>query len=197
MKYDELLNHKSILDCENPKDEEQHGKDIVSMLGKMDSFGKFGAIVKLQPQDKGHAGDKAKYCVVHPEDYYSVIEACDLKNGTDMVIHDGLVGIATYGQNYTMGLKRETHMLETLCSFRFLNEKADFEKLVEMERKQLEKEFYDGTEFLSNVELFGELRGVKRKDLDVLIDEADKKRGEKKGKGHQKGKNSEKDYNQR
>lgn len=188
MKYDELLNHKSILDCENPRDEEQHGKDKVAMLGKMESFGKYGAVVKLQAQDKGHARDKAKYLVVCPEDFQSVVEACDLKNGTDMVIHDGLVGIAVYGQNYTMGLKQETHMLETLCSYRFLNEKADFEKLREMDRKELEREFGEGEEFLSNAKLFEELRGVKRKDLDALIQGAEERRGNK---GKEKAKEKE------
>lgn len=177
MKYDELLNHKSILDCENPRDEEQHGKDKVSMLGKIDAFGKYGAIVKMQPVDKAHKKDKEKFYVVGPEDYYGIVEGCDLKNGTDMVIHNGLFGIAAYGQGYTMGLRKESHMVETLCSYRFLNEKADLEKLEEMEQKELSKEFEKDSNFLNTEEFLWDLRNVKRKDLDALIQAAEEKIG--------------------
>lgn len=197
MKYDELLNHKSYLDCENPRDEEQHGRDKVSMFSKAENFGKYGAIVKIQPVDKAHKKDKATYQVVHPEDYMSVAEGCDIKNGADMVIHDGLFAIAAYGQNYTMGLKKESYMVETLCSFKFLDGNADFEKLDEMSRKELEKEFEEGSHFMDSKDLIWKVRDVKRKDLDTLIQEAEERRqGDNdggKGRGKEKGKDRDKE----
>ena len=107
MKYDELLNHKTILDCENPRDEEQHGKDINAMYAKLGQFGAYGAIVKMQPMDKAHKKDEASFLLVRNDEYADVVQGCDIKNGGDMVVHDGLFGIAVYGGNYTYGLRKE------------------------------------------------------------------------------------------
>ena len=192
MKYDELLNHKSILDCENPKDEEQHGKDVLKMYEKAEGFGKFGAIVKMQPMDKAHKKNKPDYRFVRPEDYMDVVQACDLKNGGDMVVHNGVFGIAVYGQGYTIGLKKEHYLVETLCSFQFLDGKADVEKLEEMGVKELEKAFEKGEGFLGQKDLIKDLRGVKRKDLDALIQDAEERRsGNMGGKGKDKEKGRE------
>ena len=182
MSYDELLNHKSILDCENPKDEEQHGKDKMTMLSKIEAFGKHGAIVKVEPQDKAHKKYKSAYRVVRPEDYVNVVEGCDIKNGVDMVVHGGIFGMAAYGQNYTMGLiNKETHMVESLCSFQFLKEKADFEKFEEMDPKEIAGEFERGENFLKQETLISDLRGVKRKELDALIQAAEERRSGNEG----------------
>jgi len=193
MKYDELLNHKTILDCENPRDEEQHGKDVEKMFGKMGDFGLYGAIVKVEPVDKAHKKKGARYQVVGPDEYGKAEEGCDFKNGSDMVVHNGLVGTAVYGACYTMGtIKKEGHMVETLCSYRFLNEKADLERLEDMDQEELKREFEKGVCFLDTKDFIWDMRSVKRKELDVLIREAEVRCGRKPDGGKGKEKDKEK-----
>lgn len=181
MKYHELLNHKSILECENERDREQHAKDVNSMISKLDDFAKYGAVVKKQQVDKAHANSPAEYQVVSADSLMIAVEGCDIKNGTDFVIHENTLGVVAYGQNYTFKRDKVSHTLETLCSYHFLDESVDFDSVADMKRQELAELYKDESKFLNTDKLLEDLRGVKKKDLDSIIKNAEARLSNNKG----------------
>lgn len=206
MLYQEYLNHKSILDCESEKDIERHNLDVQRMYEILEERGKFGAIVKIEYQNVAHKKKEPAYGLVSADGYFQAIEGLDMKNGGDFVIHNGDIGIAVYGQNYSYNdhsVHHGTqHMVEALATFHFFDSHHK-DKAIELadyldHTNDLEGEGYESLEqaynkpyYLDTENLKQELRGVKRLSLDEQIEMADKEVQDKKSKKRQRRKTKE------
>ena len=201
MKFEVELNHKSIVDCDNEKDILRHNEDCEKIMGKIAHFAKYGVVVKKEYLDDGHKNKVPTYRYFgRHEDIGSgvVEEACDLKNGADFVIQNGLFASIAHGQGYTIGKDPTYHLVETLNSYHFLNEKGmkAVEELEESDSfysgQAIEQIIQDESNLLDTKEVLEEVKGVKRKPIDQLIEEATAKLEEQRGgKGKEKSREKE------
>lgn len=184
MYYDEYLNHKSLLTCEEEKDIEQHNNDCNKMFELLMDYAPHGAIAKISHQDLYHkTHEKDMYKLIDKHGYDDMIQAFDIKNGIDFVIHDDEVGIAVYGQNYLFSGKH--YMNEVLIQFHFLDaKKADIISIQEqlddiysLEKEQtLLRELYEKDIYIQNTDLKTQLRNGSMKPIQEKINDANIKK---------------------
>lgn len=197
MKFDVELNHKTIIDCSDERDMRAHDKDCELILGKIGTFAEHGVLVERRFLDEGH---KEKAPVF---DYFGelsdgiVEEACDLKNGVDFGITDGVFASLAHGQGYTIGESKTYHLVETLNLYHFLSEKGQdaVEKLIDSDEVDFSafKELVEDKSNLKDTkEFFGKMQSYKRGTVDEKIAWAQNVlNGQEKGKEKEKEKGME------
>ena len=184
MYYNEYLNHKPLLTCEDEKDIEQHNKDCDKMFELLMDYAPHGAIAKISHQNLYHkTHEKDMYKLIDKHGYDDMIQAFDIKNGIDFVIHDDEVGIAVYGQNYLFSGKH--YMNEVLIQFHFLDaDKADIhsiqaqlDEIYSLDKEQaLLEDLYQKNIYINNTALKTQLRNGSMKPIQEKIDEANIKK---------------------
>ena len=193
--YDEYLNHKPISACTSKRDIERHDLDNGKMFSLIEEMKASAAIVRVTYLDSAHRGEeKAQY--VPMDKFREHIDGFDQKNGMDFVIHNGHVGLAIYGQNYTDRITGQGGVVEALLSYQFIDDSK-------MDSRNIAKELDEITSeneaqkllgcvskediFLNDSALKENLRNVKRLPLEVQIEKSIKIQKEQQEKRRGKG----------
>ena len=184
MKYDEYLNHKSFLECESEIDIEQHNNACSKMIELLMEYAPLGAVAKCSHQDLYHkTHEKDFYKFINKDGYDNLIQAFDIKNGIDFVIHEDEVGIAVYGQNYLFS--GNYYMNEVLIQFHFLDaDKADInsiqtqlDEIYSLDKEQaLLAKLFEEPIYQNNQHIIAHLRNVAKKPIQAKINAANIKK---------------------
>lgn len=96
------IHDKSILDCYEEKEQEEHANQIDKIIEKVYSMRNYDCIYTVKYMDKFHEKHREVF-TIHDElsRLDEVIEGCDLKNGVDAYIDDeGNLAFLVHGQGY-------------------------------------------------------------------------------------------------
>ena len=96
-----LLNSKSILDCEE-YEEEIHNQEINNFLELLMQKDNYDCAVLIKSFDEAHKNEEPiiKSCKLY--DCQEMLEYVDIKNGVDVANVDGYFTFITYGQCYSL-----------------------------------------------------------------------------------------------
>lgn len=110
-----LLNSKSILDC-NEYEEEQHNQEIINFMEQVYNFENYDCALRIKRIDinKSEPNEIIKSCKLHQ--ILEITEYFDIKNGVDLCMEDGFIIFICYGQAYELDGKHNfvTNLIQVL-----------------------------------------------------------------------------------
>lgn len=119
----ELLNSKSILDC-NEQEIEQHNQECSLIIEKLHKYDDYDCAVIYKYFDEAN---KEKEPVIKQCNLYNcldMVQYTDIKNGVDFGIVEGFLTFICYGSEYE--LNNQIHLVTTGIQIRPYNDDRDF-----------------------------------------------------------------------
>lgn len=108
----QLLNSKSILDCETEEEENNHKKEIEKVMEAIYSTPNYRTILRYHFVDVAHQRNLDMFRSYHLHELLESIDGIDLKNGYDFAIQNNdTLTVIVYGQYYMMN--NSFHIVET------------------------------------------------------------------------------------
>ena len=119
----ELLNSKSILDC-NEQEIEQHNQECSLIIEKLLKYDNYDCAVIYKYFDEASKEKEPviKQCNLY--DCLDMVQYADIKNGVDFAVVEGFLTFICYGSEYEYN--NQIHLVTTGIQIRPYNNSKDF-----------------------------------------------------------------------